>query len=90
MTKSGSAGVSLNTRTLRVEGSVVVDGTGGMDVNGGTIETVAGATFDLKSDADLNATAGGSAERFLNAGTLIKSGGTADSVVAVEWSTRVP
>ena len=53
-------------------------------MNGATIETVAGRIFDLKTDADLNADGGAPSERFLNGGTLIKSGGTAESVVAVE------
>ncbi len=53
----------------------------GITLNGATIETIAGATFDLKTDADLNATLGGApSERFLNGGTLTKSAGTADSI----------
>ena len=51
---------------------------------GATIETTAGGVFDFQSDADLPAVPGDPAERFLNAGTLTKSGGLPQSFVGLE------
>ncbi len=80
LTKSGSAGVSLNTRTLRVEGSVVVDGTVGMNRERGDDRDDRRRDLRPEDGRRPERHRRGTAERFLNAGTLTKSGGTAESI----------
>lgn len=71
-------GKTLDGRTLNNAGTASHSGLNFLMTNGAVINNQAGATFNLDSDADLGASAGGS---FNNAGTLNKSNGAGTSSV---------
>ena len=75
LTLDAAGAVSLDTRTLRNEGSASVVGAGGiLASNGSRLENAAGASFAVATDADLLAGAG-AVPRLDNDGAFTKSGG---------------
>jgi hypothetical protein len=77
-----SGQLTLNGRTLANDGTANWSGAGQFDAislsNGAVIDNQAGATFVIANDRAIAATASGQGT-FRNEGTLVKSGGTAQS-----------
>jgi hypothetical protein len=68
-------------------GGAVITGDGVFSVyNGGTVNVLAGATFDIQSDATISNFGGGLDPLLSNAGTLQKSAGTGTSFIALPFT----
>jgi hypothetical protein len=78
LTINSVGGVSLNTRTLDNEGTVVWTGAGSIALTSGVITNRPGALFQAQNAAFLSS--GGGVSRFDNAGTFRKSAGGATTV----------
>ena len=88
ITVSGSMYLS---RTITNGGAAAFGGTATLDAStdgsGAVINNLAGATFDIISDADFNQAAGATA-LFSNAGTLRKAGGTGTTGFGSAWTVN--
>jgi hypothetical protein len=81
LTINNPGGKSFNGGTLTHTGPVTWSEGTLFVTNGATIDNPAGTTFEITGDIDLHY-AGGTFPSFINAGTLLKSGGTGTS----QWS----
>lgn len=85
LTVDSPFGVSLEARTLRIDGTAGVVADGGIDfVDGGVLEVAGGGSLELASDADLFAFPGGGRLVVETGGALAKTGGSDISTVDPE------
>ncbi len=76
LTLSGSADKVMSSAVLRNAGTVIWSGTGNLPMNyGSVIENLAGAVFNVQTDATMYWPGNGTAPIFNNAGTFRKSSG---------------
>ncbi|MBY0524478.1 MAG: hypothetical protein K2R98_13815 [Gemmataceae bacterium] len=87
MTISGTSTKILDERTLENGGTISLDGIGLIASNDAIVNNRLGATFDIRSDADINK-GDGALSTFNNDGVFRKSGGTRSSIIQIDFNNQ--